>query len=54
MTASRGTATVTLAALINTLKIVGKEISEVKFSIIGVGAANFATIRLLKAAGADP
>jgi len=50
----QGTATATLAALINALKIVGKDISEVKISIIGVGAANFATIRLLKAAGADP
>ncbi len=50
----QGTATATLAALINALKIVGKSISEVKISIIGVGAANFATIRLLKAAGADP
>ncbi len=50
----QGTATATLAALINALKIVGKSLEDVKIAIIGVGAANVATIRLLKAAGADP
>lgn len=50
----QGTATATLAGLINALKLVGKEIGEVKIAVIGVGAANYATIRLLKAAGADP
>jgi len=50
----QGTATATLAALINALKIVGKSIEDVKIAIVGVGAANVATIRLLKAAGADP
>lgn len=49
-----GTATATLAALYNALKIVGKELSDVKIAIIGAGAANIATYRLLKAAGADP
>ena len=50
----QGTATATLAALINALKIVGKNIEDVKIAIVGVGAANVATIRLLKAAGANP
>ncbi len=50
----QGTATATLAALYNALKLVGKELSEVKIAIIGAGAANIATVRLLKAAGADP
>ncbi|MET1124478.1 MAG: NADP-dependent malic enzyme [Archaeoglobaceae archaeon] len=49
-----GTATATLAALYNALKIVGKELSDVKIALIGAGAANIATYRLLKAAGADP
>lgn len=50
----QGTATATLAALYNALKIVGKKLSEVKIAIIGAGAANIATYRLLKAAGVDP
>jgi len=49
-----GTATASLAALYNALKIVGKELPEIKIAIIGAGAANIATYRLLKAAGADP
>ncbi len=49
-----GTATASLAALYNALKIVGKELSDVEIAIIGAGAANIATYRLLKAAGADP
>ncbi|WP_456330694.1 NAD(P)-dependent malic enzyme [Archaeoglobus sp.] len=49
-----GTATASLAALYNALKIVGKKLSDVNMAIIGAGAANIATYRLLKAAGADP
>lgn len=48
----QGTACVTVAGLINALKIVGKKLSEVKIAMIGAGAANVATIRLLLAAGA--
>jgi malate dehydrogenase (oxaloacetate-decarboxylating) len=48
-----GTATATLAALINALKLVGKSISEIEIAVIGAGAANFATVRLLAKAGAD-
>jgi len=47
----QGTACVTLAALFNALKIVGKELSKVKIALIGAGAANIATVRLLLAAG---
>jgi len=47
----QGTATVILAGVINALKVVGKRIEEAKFAIIGVGAANVATIRLLLASG---
>lgn len=47
----QGTATVILAAVINALKLVGKRLDEVKVSVIGTGAANVATIRLLVASG---
>lgn len=50
----QGTATVTLAALINALKIVGKEMSEVKIAFIGSGASNVACSRLIFGSGADP
>ena len=47
-----GTAIVTLAALINALKIVGKRIEDVRIVVSGVGAAGNAIIRLLLAQGA--
>ncbi|ADL42752.1 malic protein NAD-binding [Caldicellulosiruptor obsidiansis OB47] len=47
-----GTAVVVLAALINSLKIVGKKISEVKIVINGAGAAGIATAKLLLKYGA--
>jgi len=50
----QGTATVTLAGLINALKVVGKKISEVKITFIGSGASNVACSRLIFGAGADP
>jgi malate dehydrogenase (oxaloacetate-decarboxylating) len=50
----QGTATVTLAALINALKIVGKEMNEVKIAFIGSGASNVACSRLIFGSGADP
>jgi len=49
----QGTATVLLAGLINALKIVGKEMGKIKIAMVGVGAANVATYRLLKASGVD-
>ena len=50
----QGTATVVLAAVLNALKLVGKALPEVKIAMVGMGAANVANYRLLKAAGADP
>ena len=50
----QGTALVIIGALINALKIVGKKIDQVKISLIGSGAANIATYRYLKVAGANP
>lgn len=47
-----GTAVVTLAALINALKVVEKKIEDVKIVISGVGAAGNAIIRLLLKEGA--
>lgn len=50
----QGTATVLLAGLINALKIVGKDLGAVRIAMIGMGAANVAVYRLLKASGVDP
>jgi malate dehydrogenase (oxaloacetate-decarboxylating) len=50
----QGTAAVTLAGLINSLKIVGKSIQEARIALIGVGAANVAVQRVLIAAGFAP
>jgi malate dehydrogenase (oxaloacetate-decarboxylating) len=50
----QGTAAVTLAGLINALKIVNKKMAEVSVTMIGVGAANIAIARLLFAAGIKP
>jgi malate dehydrogenase (oxaloacetate-decarboxylating) len=50
----QGTATVTLAGLINALKVVGKEMGEVRIAFIGSGASNVACSRLIFGWGADP
>jgi malate dehydrogenase (oxaloacetate-decarboxylating) len=50
----QGTATVVLAGLLNALEVVGKRIDKIKVAMIGMGAANVATYRLLKASGLDP
>ncbi len=50
----QGTATVTLAGLINAAKIVGKDLRKMKLAIIGAGAANIAFYRLAKAYGIPP
>src|SRR5678815_1204302 len=47
----QGTAAVTLAGLINALKIVGKNKQGVRIALIGAGAANIAVVRILIAAG---
>lgn len=50
----QGTATVTLAGLINALKIVGKKMSEARIVFVGSGASNVACSRLIFASGATP
>ena len=50
----QGTATVTLAGLMNALKVVGKKMSEVRIAFIGTGASNVACSRLIFGWGADP
>jgi len=47
----QGTATVMLAGVINALKVVDKRIEDIKVALIGVGAANIATLRLLLTRG---
>jgi malate dehydrogenase (oxaloacetate-decarboxylating) len=49
----QGSGTMILAALLNALTIVGKDLKKVRIAMIGMGAANVATFRLLKAAGVD-
>ena len=48
-----GTAVVTLAAMMNALKIVGKKIEEVKVVTSGAGAAGIAIIKLLISMGLE-
>ena len=50
----QGTATALLAGLLGALKVVGKDIHSVRIGMIGMGAANVAGYRLLKAYGVDP
>ena len=50
----QGTAAITLAGIINGLKVVGKKLNEALFTIIGVGAANTCLIRTLIKAGVPP
>jgi len=50
----QGTALVTLAGLINALKVVNKKISKVKIALIGAGAANMCIARLIMYYGANP
>ncbi len=46
-----GTATVVLAALINSLKVVEKKIDQVKIVVLGAGAAGSAVVKILSAYG---
>ena len=50
----QGSATAVLAALVNALKVTGRTSGSVRIAMIGMGAANVATYRLLKAYGIDP
>ena len=47
-----GAAVVTLAGLVNALKLVGKSLAKVKIVVNGAGAAGIATTKLLLSAGA--
>jgi len=51
---AQGTATVTLAGLINALKLAGKKIGDVRIVLLGAGAANTTIARLILADGGDP
>ncbi len=49
----QGTATITLAGLINALRIVGKKIDQIRITLIGAGSANYAFLRLLEKVNVD-
>jgi malate dehydrogenase (oxaloacetate-decarboxylating) len=51
---AQGTACVTLAGLINALKLARKDIGEVKIAMLGAGASNTTIARIILAAGGDP
>ncbi len=50
----QGTAAITLAGLINSLKVVGKKLNEANISMVGAGSANTACLRVMIAAGVPP
>jgi malate dehydrogenase (oxaloacetate-decarboxylating) len=50
----QGTATALLAGFVNALKVVGKESHRVGVAMVGMGAANVASYRLLTANGVEP
>ncbi|HUJ77544.1 MAG TPA: malic enzyme-like NAD(P)-binding protein, partial [Thermoplasmata archaeon] len=49
-----GTAAATVAGLLNALELTGRSIRSVRTVLLGAGAANIATARLLGAIGQDP
>jgi malate dehydrogenase (oxaloacetate-decarboxylating) len=51
---AQGTACVTLAGLINALKVADKKIDEVKIALLGAGASNTTIASLIIQAGGDP
>jgi malate dehydrogenase (oxaloacetate-decarboxylating) len=51
---AQGTASVTLAGLINALRVTGKELKDVNIVLLGAGAANSTAARLILMAGGDP
>ncbi|MDI6732675.1 MAG: NADP-dependent malic enzyme [Planctomycetota bacterium] len=50
----QGTAAVTLAGLINALKLQNKKLSESKITMVGAGAANICIARMIILAGVNP
>lgn len=51
---AQGTGCVTLAGLLNALKVAGKELSRVNIVLYGAGASNTTIARLILLAGGDP
>ncbi len=51
---AQGTASITLAGVINALRLTNRKMSETNFVLFGAGAANTTIARLLVADGADP
>jgi len=51
---AQGTASITLAGLLNALKVTGKDIGDINMAFFGAGASNTTICRLIMAAGADP
>jgi malate dehydrogenase (oxaloacetate-decarboxylating) len=50
----QGTATINVAGVFNALKVVGKKLPNVTITLVGSGAANIRTAKILIAAGARP
>jgi malate dehydrogenase (oxaloacetate-decarboxylating) len=50
----QGSATAILAALMNAAQVTERNFHSLRLAMVGMGAANVATYRLLKAAGIDP
>ncbi len=50
----QGTATINVAGVFNALKVIGKRLGDVSIALIGSGASNVRTARILIAAGAKP
>jgi len=51
---AQGTGCVTLAGLVNALKVAGKDLDKAKMVFFGAGASNTTIIRLIIKAGGDP
>lgn len=51
---AQGTGSVTLAGLINSLRVVGKELNQVRIVFYGAGASNTTIARLILMAGGNP
>ncbi|MDR2094700.1 MAG: NADP-dependent malic enzyme [Treponema sp.] len=51
---AQGTACITLAGILNALKLAGKKLSEAKIVLLGAGASNTTIARLILADGGNP